>query len=192
MTNDTGRGRARSGQPGIRIRTAAVGDAAALAQLARLTFPLACPPGTATAAIEEFLASQLSEQRFRDYVADPAREVLLLSVGGSLVGYSMTVYGPAADPAVAALLPIGYTAELSKFYLLAAQHGSGRAVTLMTSTLAAAAKRRVTGLWLGVNQRNARAIRFYRRCGFEVMGTKTFWVGPELHQDFVLARPTAR
>jgi tRNA (guanine37-N1)-methyltransferase len=56
----------------------------------------------------------------------------------------------------------------------------------MESTIEAARARNVAGMWLGVNQRNARAGRFYQKSGFEVVGEKTFMVGPELHHDYVM------
>ena len=45
------------------------------------------------------------------------------------------------------------------------------------------------GMWLGVNQLNARAQAFYTRSGFAVVGTKHFQVGGRLEDDYVLERP---
>ena len=41
-------------------------------------------------------------------------------------------------------------------------------------------------LWLGVWQKNNRAIDFYLKMGFEIFGTKKFFVGTEENDDFVL------
>jgi RimJ/RimL family protein N-acetyltransferase len=41
------------------------------------------------------------------------------------------------------------------------------------------------GIWLGVNQLNARANRFYERSGFALVGTKRFLVGGSWEDDFV-------
>ena len=46
-----------------------------------------------------------------------------------------------------------------------------------------------TGIWLGVNQQNARAQAFYVRSGFAVVGTKHFTVGTRVEDDYVLERP---
>ncbi len=43
-------------------------------------------------------------------------------------------------------------------------------------------------MWLGVNQENVRAQRFYAKHGFTQVGTKTFLVGTQLHHDFVMQR----
>lgn len=41
-------------------------------------------------------------------------------------------------------------------------------------------------LWLGVWQENLRAIAFYKKAGFEIVGTKKFYVGSEENNDFVM------
>ena len=43
-------------------------------------------------------------------------------------------------------------------------------------------------LWLGVWERNARAIAFYRKSGFDEVGTQTFVLGADHQRDLVLAR----
>ncbi len=51
---------------------------------------------------------------------------------------------------------------------------------------------RVSGartLWLGVWEHNPRAIAFYRKCGFEDVGTQVFVLGADHQRDLVLARP---
>jgi ribosomal protein S18 acetylase RimI-like enzyme len=55
----------------------------------------------------------------------------------------------------------------------------------MTASLESARDRGAQGIWLGVNQQNARANRFYEKSGFEKVGTKRFLVGGKLEDDFV-------
>ena len=62
------------------------------------------------------------------------------------------------------------------------------ATALMDASLAVARAAGAAGAWLGVNQHNARARRFYERSGFAVVGTKHFRVGDRVEDDFVLER----
>ena len=78
--------------------------------------------------------------------------------------------------------------ELSKVYVLETSHGSGAAGTLMTATLEAAAATGAPSCWLGVNQLNARAARFYEKSGFAIAGTKRFRVGADWHDDHIRTR----
>jgi ribosomal protein S18 acetylase RimI-like enzyme len=170
----------------ITVRSAQPTDAAALADLAAATFALACPPGTSPEAIKQFVRANLSEGCFERYLADPDRVIRLALDDGVAVGYTMLVFGEPHDSDVAAAITKRPTVELSKVYVLGEHHGAGIAGPLMEATMEAARARNVAGVWLGVNQRNARAGRFYEKSGFEVVGEKTFMVGPELHHDYVM------
>ena len=172
------------------------GDEELLHDLAARTFGLACPPGTAQADIDAFVARHLSTEAFAGYLTDSDRIVLMAAVDGDPVGYSMLVTGPIGAPDVAALIDAAAGAtgaiELSKFYLAAERHGSGVATALMDATLRAAAATGAGLCWLGVNQRNVRAAKFYARHGFEIAGVKRFLVGEQWHDDHVRVRPLTR
>ncbi|MET0783786.1 MAG: GNAT family N-acetyltransferase [Leifsonia flava] len=187
----------------LSIRTATAADAGSLAELAAATFPLACPPHTTAEAIADFIATHLSRGSFDAYFADRARVLLIAeqqqeqdreqpatdAASGSLaVGYTMLVFGEPTDADVAAAIGIRPTVELSKFYTLASIHGTGVSGPLMAATLAAAGERGAAGAWLGVNEENARAIRFYEKNGFAQVGTKHFLVGDRYEDDLVLER----
>lgn len=170
------------------IRRAVPGDAAALHDLAAQTFGLACPPGTTTADIDAFVRTHLSRQCFEGYLGDRGRTVLLGEVDDRPAGYAMLVSGPIHDDELRAVVADDTAVELSKFYVAAQRHGSGLAAALMRATLDSAAASGARSCWLGVNQRNARAARFYDKHGFEVIGVKRFLVGEQWHDDHVRRR----
>jgi diamine N-acetyltransferase len=172
----------------ITTRRADPADTEVLHDLAARTFALACPPGTLQADIDAFIATHLSAASFRGYLADPDRIVLLVESDGEPVGYAMLVGGPITNEDVAAVVDEKTSIELSKFYLAAERHGSGAAAALMAATLTEAAATGAETCWLGVNQQNTRAARFYGRQGFEIVGTKRFLVGDEWHDDHVRLR----
>lgn len=163
-------------------------DAALLHSLAEKTFPLACPPGSPPEAIADFIAHQLSAECFAEYLSAPERELYIVEVDGEPSGYTMVLYGVPSDADVAASVTAHPTAELSKFYLLAAAHGSGAAAVLMEATVEAARARGVASVWLGVNDQNARANRFYEKSGFVTVGRKRFRLGERWEEDFVRER----
>jgi len=171
------------------IRPATAADAEALAGVAAVTFPLACPPHTTAEAKAAFIASVLSTERFAEYTADPARRVLVAEQAtGAVIGYTQVNLGDPAEPDVPAAGRVRPTAELSKCYVLPGHHGEGVAGRLMEASLAAAADAGAEGIWLGVNEENARAQRFYGKHGFERVGSKRFLVGDRLEDDWVMER----
>jgi diamine N-acetyltransferase len=191
------------------VRAATVADAPALAAVAAATFALACPPHTTQDAIAKFIAEVLSVERFEEYLADQARDLFIaeedgLAAGGGMAaeggfaaagglapdaavatGYAMLVTGEPADPDVRAALRLRPTSELSKIYVLPDGHGAGTSGLLMAAALEAARARGSRGAWLGVNQLNERAQRFYGKSGFTRVGTKRFLVGDRYEDDYV-------
>jgi ribosomal protein S18 acetylase RimI-like enzyme len=102
------------------------------------------------------------------------------------------MFGEPRDTDAAACVTTRPTAELSKVYVLPEFHGSGLAAALVESSVAAARARGALSVWLGVNQLNARAIRFYEKCGFTIVGTKKFLLGDVVEDDYVLQNELSR
>jgi ribosomal protein S18 acetylase RimI-like enzyme len=152
-------------------------DAAELADVAARTFPLACPPSTAPEDIASFVDTNLSAERFAEYLADPQRAILTARRDGRIIGYAMLVRDAGDDGA-----------ELSKIYVLPDYHGGGVSKALMDLALATAERWGVRRFWLGVNQGNQRAQRFYAKSGFKVNGTRTFQVGGRRENDYLMVR----
>lgn len=171
------------------VRRALPADLAELAEVAALTFPLACPPHTTDEAKAAFIATHLTETSFAGYLADPARDVLVALHGEAIAGYVMLVAGEPADADVAAAIRIRPTVELSKCYVHPDHHGAGVAGMLMAAALDAGRARDAAGVWLGVNQENARAQAFYGKHGFGRVGVKRFLVGERYEDDYVYERP---
>jgi ribosomal protein S18 acetylase RimI-like enzyme len=59
---------------------------------------------------------------------------------------------------------------------------------LMTAALAAAVERGAETIWLGVWERNPRAIAFYRKWGFEDVGSHDFLLGNDRQIDRLMVR----
>ena len=152
-------------------------DTEELAAIAARTFPLACPPSTALENIASFIDANLSAERFAEYLADPQRAILTAQRDGRIIGYAMLVRDAGDEGA-----------ELSKMYLLPDYHGGGVSKALMDLAVATAERWGVRRVWLGVNQGNERAQRFYAKSGFKVNGTRTFQVGAGREDDYVMVR----
>jgi GNAT superfamily N-acetyltransferase len=172
----------------VRTATAASGDVAELAALAARTFPLACPRSVTRENIAAFVDANLSDARFADYLADPQRLILTASHDDRIVGYAMLIHGVGDDPEVQRAVRVRPAVELSKMYVLPDHHGSGVSTALMNAALNATAEWGAGCVWLGVNQKNARAQRFYKKCGFTVNGVRTFQLGAGIENDYVMVR----
>ncbi|MBB4854402.1 ribosomal protein S18 acetylase RimI-like enzyme [Mycobacteroides chelonae] len=169
----------------IQVSVATVADSTAVAAVAARTFPLACPPSSTPQDIAAFIATNLTAIQFDEYIRDN-RVLVARQDDAAIVGYAMLVDGVADDPDVQRAVTLRPAVQLSKMYVLPEFHQAGVAAALMTAALTEAATLGATGVWLGVNQENERAQRFYTKHGFSRSGIKTFQVGERLENDYVM------
>ncbi|WP_425859953.1 GNAT family N-acetyltransferase [Arthrobacter sp. TWP1-1] len=181
----------------VSIRRASATDASALAQLAAITFPLACPEDSPEAEVAAFVVENLGTQSFAKYLADPQRVLFVAQElggenNGRLVAYTMLVDAPPSDQDVASVVTQSDAVELSKCYAHPAVHGGGVAARLMQESLEWVSERGNRPTWLGVNTENVRAQAFYSKHGFSIAGTRSFQLGTRVEHDFVMVRPPSK
>lgn len=165
------------------LREAKSRDAAALAHFAATVFEDAFGAQNDPANLAAYLAEAFGPAQQAAEIADKAYRTILLEVGGALAGYAQLRQGPAPE-CVTLPRPI----ELKRFYLARAQRGGGLGLHLMEAALGAAVAAGAASIWLGVWEENPRAIAFYRKFGFEDVGSQIFVVGDDPQRDRVLAR----
>lgn len=180
----------------VTIRTAESSDAAALAELAATTFPLACPADSDADDVAAFVKHNLGSQAFVGYLADPRRVVFVAQEGatkgaGRLLAYTMLVDSPPSDPDVASVTEPD-AVELSKCYAHPDTHGGGVAAQILRTSLDWVAGNGSRAVWLGVNSENGRARRFYGKHGFTIAGTRCFQLGSRGEHDYVMMRPRGK
>jgi ribosomal protein S18 acetylase RimI-like enzyme len=165
------------------IRRADVRDAATLAELAESTFRDAFAAGNAAQDMDLHCARHYGAPRQQSELADPNVATLLAEDGSSAVGFVQLRWQP-PPVAVDSHRPM----EIWRFYVRRTWHGSGAARELMAEALRWAEAQRADVVWLGVWERNPRAIAFYRKAGFEARGHKLFQVGNDPQRDLVMVR----
>ena len=168
-----------------RVRTATHADAEPLAALAERTFRDTFAADNAAEDIEAYVGEAFAADRVRGELADRANAFLLAFVGGEArpAGYAKLRMG-AADPSVAGPDPV----ELQRLYVDRSALGHGVGAALMRASLDAARSSGHRTVWLGVWERNARAIAFYERWQFGKVGAHVFRLGSDDQTDFIMAR----
>ncbi len=168
------------------IRRAAPTDAAALAEFCARTFRETYQAYNTEEDMALHLRTHFTEAIQRAEILDPGATMLVAEHDGGLVAYAKLSLGD-PPPCVGAACPM----EVQRFYVHRAWHGRGLAYRLMEVVRRAAAGQGADALWLGVWERNPRAIAFYTKCGFTDVGGWTFTLGADVQQDRVLQRPAA-
>lgn len=78
--------------------------------------------------------------------------------------------------------------QLERIYVRQSFYGKGLGLDLLSFAIHHATQQNYEYIWLGVWQQNDRAIRFYLKNKFEVIGTKLFKIGSRINEDFVMLR----
>ena len=76
--------------------------------------------------------------------------------------------------------------EIERIYLARSYWGKELGADLLAECLRLAEEAGCDCVWLGVWQRNERAIRFYKKHGFEIVGTVEFDLASSIQQDHVM------
>jgi ribosomal protein S18 acetylase RimI-like enzyme len=170
-------------QASIRIRRAAESDALSLSVLAEKTFRAAFAQANTPENMELHCAASYSPALQLAEIRDSRCETWLADTGQELVAY-VQLRLDATLPAISGERPI----EIQRFYVDALHHGSGLAHQLMAHVLARAQAAGAAALWLGVWERNSRALAFYRKWRFSVVGEHIFRVGEDPQRDLLVCR----
>ena len=170
----------------LEIQRGTVADAAALAEFAARTFADTFAADNRPEDLAAHLAASFGVAQQTAELADPDVVTLLARRAGVLVAYAQM--RRIAPPAC---VTQEHAVELRRFYVDRAAHGSGVAAELMAWVHTVARDFGARYLWLGVWERNARAIAFYTKAGFVRVGSHDFFVGPDRQTDHVLVAPIA-
>jgi ribosomal protein S18 acetylase RimI-like enzyme len=167
------------------IRTATPADAEPLAALAERTFRDSFADDNAADDMDAYVRGSFSLDRVRAELADAANTFLLAFTDGAErpTGYAK-LRTEATDPSVTGPDPV----ELERLYVDQSAIGHGVGAALMRASLDAARSAGYRTLWLGVWERNARAISFYERWEFRTVGHHVFRLGTDDQRDLIMER----
>ena len=165
------------------VRQATPDDAAGVAALAERTFVETFGPDNTPENLAAHVAKAFGVAQQTRELNDPQMITLLGETGRTLVAFAQLRRG---EPPACVTGPDPI--ELLRFYVDRPWHGKGIAQALMRAVDAAAWHAGGRTLWLGVWERNPRAMAFYAKCGFTDIGQQEFMVGSDRQTDRVMAR----
>ena len=167
----------------VAVRVASQDDVALLAELGRETFRSAFAQYNTPEDMEAYLEENFSEDRVGQEISDPLATFLIAELSGKPLGYAR-LYAGDPNASVTGARPV----ELVRLYVLPESIGHGIGARLMKGCINTATSRGFETLWLGVWERNPRAIRFYQKWGFKEVGTHIFQLGSDAQSDLIMER----
>jgi diamine N-acetyltransferase len=167
----------------LTIRKADRSDAKQLSPLAEKTFRDTFSTVNSAEDMDLHCRRNFSEVIQADEIANPKMMTLLIEDGDRLAGFAQLRWDE-APRCVAARSP----GEIQRLYVASDWHGKGIAHDLMNACIEEVRARGSDVIWLGVWERNPRAISFYRKFGFVEVGDHVFALGRDPQRDIVMAR----
>lgn len=162
-----------------------IADAALLAELGAVSFRESVAAESDANDLALYLAEAFGVAQQRCELLEPGSVFVIAEIDAAAIGYARLrardLPQPLASSAIAAV-------ELARIYVRRAEWGRGVGAALLAATLDAARERDAGLIWLGVWERNARAIAFYEKAGFTKVGRKIFQLGHDAQHDWVMAR----
>jgi ribosomal protein S18 acetylase RimI-like enzyme len=171
----------------VTTRRAGPDDAPTHAELGASTFRETFEADNAPEDFASYMAVAFGEPIQRAELEDTDTTVYFAERAGAVVGYVMLREGKAPSCVASA-----DALQVARLYARRSALGTGVGGALMQRALADAAARGKDAVWLGVWDRNHRAIRFYESWDFHQSGTQPFLLGADLQTDLVLVRRIAR
>ncbi|MEL6324691.1 MAG: GNAT family N-acetyltransferase [Pseudomonadota bacterium] len=166
------------------LRRATSSDAEMLSQIGIATFVETYTALIDGPAMTAHCAAHHSAAAYTVHLADKDTAAWLIAhrSTGAPMGYAL-----ACPPDLPVPIEAG-DVELKRIYLLSRFQGRGAAQAMMHTVLDWARERGAPRVLLGTYEGNDRAAAFYRKHGFELIGTRQFDVGGIIYDDIVLGR----
>ena len=131
----------------------------------------------------QYLEEGFSVEKLTRELNDPNSAFYFAHLDDEVVGYLKLNFGGAQTE-----LQDPNAVEIERIYVRRAFQGRSVGQALYDYALALARSRQAQFFWLGVWEKNDRAIRFYERNGFVPFGTHVFMLGDDAQTDMLMKR----
>jgi ribosomal protein S18 acetylase RimI-like enzyme len=163
------------------IRTATKEDATLVADLSRQTFYDTFAPENSKADMDKFMNQQFTRGKLMLEVGTSDNTFLLAYYEKEIAGYvKLRESRPPKS------LQYDQALEIARLYAVTGLIGKGVGSYLMQVSLDVAREKGKEAVWLGVWEKNARAISFYTKWGFQKFDDTYFLLGDDMQRDWLM------
>lgn len=167
----------------IIIRIATKDDAELIADISRQTFFDTFAPFNTKEDMDKFMNETFTKEKLMAEVAAPGNIFLMAYDGDEVVGYARLRENNNPKP-----LEGKQTLEIARIYVTQNSIGKGVGKALMKKAFAIAKEKAKQVVWLGVWEKNRRAIDFYKKWGLEKFSEHPFILGNDVQTDWLMKK----
>ncbi|MGI9551761.1 MAG: GNAT family N-acetyltransferase [Aurantibacter sp.] len=165
----------------LKIRQCSLGDLDLLIEISKRTFSEAFEKINNPGDFEDYIKTAFSETRLKKELQNPNSDFYFVYADTDLAGYFKVNLKTAQTE-----FKNRNSLELERIYVLHAHQGKKIGSWILQEVLKMSASAQKSFVWLGVWQKNARAIEFYERHGFEKIGTHPYFIGRDQQTDWLM------
>jgi diamine N-acetyltransferase len=163
------------------IKKATLSDLARLQEIGRQTFSETFASENKKEDMERYLAESFSIERLETELQDANAEFYFATMEEKILGYLKLNFGPSQTE-----FRDEKAVEIERIYVLKEYHGKKVGQLLYEQAIQIARQKKADYVWLGVWEKNPRAINFYKKNGFAEFDTHIFKLGDDEQTDILM------
>ena len=167
----------------LTIRLATKDDAVLIADISQQTFYDTFAADNTREDMDLFLNKQFTKGRLILEVGAPENTFLIAYWNNEVAGYAKLKEGKQPKS-----LGTKKVLEIARLYAVTSMIGKGIGKALMQASIDIAKERQKEAVWLGVWEKNQRAILFYEKWGFEKFDEWDFLLGNDVQIDWLMKK----
>ena len=163
------------------LRVASLKDLEAIQKIASDTFRETFEATNTKANLDIYISKSFATNKLQNELQNPNSQFYIATNDNEVAGYLKVNFAPAQteinDPT---------SMEIERIYILRKYYGQGLGQLLFQKSLEIARKVKCAYIWLGVWEKNYRALGFYKKNGFVEFDTHVFVMGESRQTDKLL------
>jgi ribosomal protein S18 acetylase RimI-like enzyme len=165
----------------VEIKKVILSDLVSLQEISLRTFLETFAEHNTAEDMQEYVDNNFSSAKLKDEIGDPDSLFYFAMLGNKVIGYLKLNFGQAQSE-----LKDKRSVEIERIYVLKDFYGKKVGQVLFEKAMDIARKRNADYLWLGVWEKNPRAIHFYRKNGFVEFDKHIFRLGKDAQTDILM------
>lgn len=165
----------------IIIRKATISDLETLQEISRQTFVETFSDANTAENMQNYIRENFNLKQLSSEINNPESSFYLAFQGKETIGYLKINFGNAQTEIIG-----NQTIEIHRIYVLKAFHGKKIGQLLLDKAIKIAQQTGVDYIWLGVWEKNHRALQFYSKNGFAEFDKHIFILGNEVQNDLLM------
>lgn len=167
----------------IVIRRVTPDEADTLRKLAIRTYYETFAAANSAEDMQAYLAKAFEPEKLLRELNNSKSSFFFLYADGRLAGYLKLNEAPAQTD-----INDANSLEIERIYVSGEFQGSGLGKRLMEKAISTAQELGKEYIWLGVWEKNEKAIGFYKSKGFYMIGTHSFVMGNDVQTDYIMRK----